>query len=276
MARSRNIKPGFFSNEMLVSLPFPARLLFIGLWTIADREGRLEDRPLKIKMQIFPGDDVDVDAALNQLASGEDPLIVRYVREGISIIQVVKWQNHQRPHHQEAASVLPSMEDTSHQGTNSTRTKERSDTHEPAKRSIEGISNQESVTSNQESDRRESGESSTNPRKPKVFEPIDMQLAEWMWDKIKLLQPDRSPPKLESWAEDFRLMREIDKRDEPGIRKLFEWVNQDPFWQINVLSPKKLREKWDDLELKRRAASLPNNTRPATGESAEPTGSLFK
>ena len=37
MARSRNIKPGFFSNDELVELPFEARLLFIGLWTIPGR-----------------------------------------------------------------------------------------------------------------------------------------------------------------------------------------------------------------------------------------------
>ena len=45
MARARNIKPGFFRNADLVEMPIEARLLFIGLWTLADRSGRLEDRP---------------------------------------------------------------------------------------------------------------------------------------------------------------------------------------------------------------------------------------
>lgn len=39
MARARNIKPGFFTNDELVELPFEVRSLFIGLWAIADREG---------------------------------------------------------------------------------------------------------------------------------------------------------------------------------------------------------------------------------------------
>ena len=47
MARSRNIKPSFFMNEDIIELPYEARLLFIGLWTLADREGRLENRPKK-------------------------------------------------------------------------------------------------------------------------------------------------------------------------------------------------------------------------------------
>ena len=64
MARSRNIKPGFFTNDGLAELPFEVRLLFIGLWTLADREGRLEDRPKRIRMEIFPGDNVDVDESV--------------------------------------------------------------------------------------------------------------------------------------------------------------------------------------------------------------------
>jgi hypothetical protein len=105
MARSRNIKPGFFSNEDLVDLDFCTRLLFAGLWTIADREGRLEDRPKKIKIDIFPADDVDVDSMLSDL----DRLgfIQRYEVEGKKYVQVVAWSRHQNPHHTEKASTIP-------------------------------------------------------------------------------------------------------------------------------------------------------------------------
>ena len=54
--RARNIKPGFFKNDTLAELEFAARLLFIGLWGLADRAGRLEDRPKKIKAEVFPYD----------------------------------------------------------------------------------------------------------------------------------------------------------------------------------------------------------------------------
>ena len=47
MARARLLKPGFFTNEDLCELPAFGRLLFAGLWTIADREGRLEDRAIQ-------------------------------------------------------------------------------------------------------------------------------------------------------------------------------------------------------------------------------------
>lgn len=105
MARARNIKPGFFINEDLCDLSPLARLLFIGLWTIADREGRLEDRPKRIRMAILPADDCDVAALLEQLdARG---FIVRYAGESCGLIQIANWAKHQRPHHTERASTLP-------------------------------------------------------------------------------------------------------------------------------------------------------------------------
>lgn len=56
MARARNIKPSFFTNLELGECSPLARLLFIGLWCIADRKGRLEDKPKQIKIQTIPYD----------------------------------------------------------------------------------------------------------------------------------------------------------------------------------------------------------------------------
>lgn len=109
MARSRNIKPGFFLNEQLVELPFSTRLLFAGLWTLADREGRLEDRPKKIKMAIFPADNVDVDGALQELHSAN--LVLRYIVDNKRFIQINNFLKHQNPHVNEAASVIPAPEE---------------------------------------------------------------------------------------------------------------------------------------------------------------------
>lgn len=105
MARSRNIKPGFFTNEDLVELPYEFRLLFIGLWTVVDKSGRMEDRPKKIKMNVFPGDDIDVDAGLYALE--KSGFIVRYEVENNNYIQVLNWDKHQNPHHKEKASTVP-------------------------------------------------------------------------------------------------------------------------------------------------------------------------
>ena len=74
--RARNIKPGFFENEELVEISSYARLLFIGLWCLSDREGRLEDRPKKIKLKILPYDQINCDELLSEL--NDRGLIKRY------------------------------------------------------------------------------------------------------------------------------------------------------------------------------------------------------
>lgn len=105
MARARNIKPGFFKNADLVELTMEGRLLFIGLWTLADRAGRLEDRPKQIKMELFPADSVDVDANLAALERWG--FVKRYEIGGKRLLQIVNFTKHQNPHRDEKASALP-------------------------------------------------------------------------------------------------------------------------------------------------------------------------
>lgn len=105
MARSRNIKPGFFTNDELAECSPLARLLFAGLWTIADKEGRLDDRPKKIKALVLPFDNVNCDDCLKQLHDRQ--FISRYSVEGNAYIQISNWKKHQNPHCKEAPSEIP-------------------------------------------------------------------------------------------------------------------------------------------------------------------------
>lgn len=105
MSRARNIKPGFFKNDTLAELPFEYRLLFQGLWCEADRGGKLEDRPRRIKADIFPYDDVDVDDGLSRLQ--ELGFILRYSVNGGHYILINAFCKHQNPHTKEAVSVIP-------------------------------------------------------------------------------------------------------------------------------------------------------------------------
>lgn len=105
MSRSRNIKPGFFKNDVLAECDPLARLLFAGLWCLADREGRLEDRPKKIKAECLPYDDCDCDGLLDQLAGRG--FIVRYVVDSVGYIFIAEFKKHQNPHVKEQASTIP-------------------------------------------------------------------------------------------------------------------------------------------------------------------------
>ncbi|WP_225784477.1 hypothetical protein [Xenophilus sp. Marseille-Q4582] len=113
MARARNIKPGFFKNEDLAECTPWARLCFAGLWCLADREGRLEDRPKRIKGELFPADTVDVEPLLQELQRWK--FILRYEVDGLHAIQILKFKEHQTPHYSEKPSVIkaPSLQEFS-------------------------------------------------------------------------------------------------------------------------------------------------------------------
>jgi hypothetical protein len=105
MARTRSIKPSFFKNEYLAECEPMARLLFIGLWTLADRNGRLELRPLRIKAELFPYDNCDIVGLLKQLA---DRGFVRAYESGdTKVLEIPKFGEHQRCHPDERAEGLP-------------------------------------------------------------------------------------------------------------------------------------------------------------------------
>lgn len=111
MARSRTIKPGFFKNEDLAELSPYARLLFAGLWTLADREGRLEYRPKKIKVEILPYDAVEIHDLAVELHGKK--FIVLYEVDGTQFLAIPSFKVHQRPHPKEPKSEIPQPPDTS-------------------------------------------------------------------------------------------------------------------------------------------------------------------
>lgn len=75
----------------------------------------------------------------------------------------------------------------------------------------------------------------------------DLKAAQWIYSKVQIVCPTASEPTWHSWANDIRLMRQVDGRTHEEICRLFQWANKDTFWCSNVLCPAKLREKWPTL-----------------------------
>ena len=110
-SRIRYLKPDFFKDEDLAALSFETRLCFAGLWCVSDKAGRLEDRPQRLKVEIFPYDNIDIERCLKDLSktksgSGQ-PFINRYNVDGQRYIQIISWDKHQKPHHTEKESKIP-------------------------------------------------------------------------------------------------------------------------------------------------------------------------
>lgn len=110
MARARNIKPAFFTNDELSELPPLARLLFIGLWTIADYKGCFEYKPKRLKVQLLPYDDCDIEQLVSALDKSR--FISIYSVQGQTYGKVLNFNKHQNPHknEKEKGSDIPDIE----------------------------------------------------------------------------------------------------------------------------------------------------------------------
>lgn len=104
MARIRTIKPEFWKNEKLGELSAEVQLLFIGLWNLADKKGFLEDRPKRIKAELFPYRDCDVDDLLNQL---KGDFIDRIMIDDKPYLHIKNFVKHQVINVREPESTVP-------------------------------------------------------------------------------------------------------------------------------------------------------------------------
>ncbi|EPH5949260.1 hypothetical protein ACS0ML_005140, partial [Escherichia coli] len=88
----------------------------------------------------------------------------------------------------------------------------------------------------------------------------DLACAQWIWGRIvglyeqaasddgEIMRPKE--PNWTVWANDVRTMRMLDGRSHRQICEMFGRVQRDPFWVKNIMSPSKLREKWDELVIR--------------------------
>ena len=111
MARIRTIKPDLWFDEELAELPHQTRLFFIALFNQADRRGRLEDRPGKLKAQILPYEKADAEAILQQL---HPKFAVRYQVQSRKYLWIRTFEKHQRVDPREPESTIPAYTASEH------------------------------------------------------------------------------------------------------------------------------------------------------------------
>ncbi|MDU4943865.1 MAG: replication protein [Mixta calida] len=95
----------------------------------------------------------------------------------------------------------------------------------------------------------------------------DLKAAEWIFSKVQIVAPTAQQPNWPSWSNDIRLMRNALDVTHHDICEVFKWANADHFWQTNVMSPAKLREKWDTLKAQ---MSQPGRNRQAAPQQNTP------
>ena len=115
MLRIRTIKPEFWTSEQVADCSRDARLLLIGIWNFADDSGVHPYSPKRLKMEIFPGNNIED----SEVASMVDELVrvgllSKYEAQGGEFLHVTGFAKHQlMKKSQHAVSVPASWERTS-------------------------------------------------------------------------------------------------------------------------------------------------------------------
>lgn len=89
-------------------------------------------------------------------------------------------------------------------------------------------------------------------------------IAEMMWEHIQPITKSNKV-NLDSWANDLRLLHEMDGRSVEDIKAVFIWANRDQFWRTNILSASKLRTQFPKLYAQRQAKVGSGGWRKAMG-----------
>lgn len=94
LARIRSIKPEFWTDEKIVELKVMTRLFFIGLWNFVDDEGRCKYSPKRLKLQILPADNADVEKLCAELRRAS--LINIYSLNDKEYLEICNFNQHQK------------------------------------------------------------------------------------------------------------------------------------------------------------------------------------
>lgn len=227
MGRIRTIKPAFFTNDEVANCAPLTRILFIGLWTCADKEGRLEERPKRIKAEVLPLDDADVVAMLDELEAAS--LIVRYTADDRKYIQITNFAKHQRPHPKEPKSTIPEPCFSTAKHGKKRRAVKKSSVLQEGKESQEGVSGKEQVNTCSEPAEPASEPSASPPIPILEFPTVGKPKRNWSLTAAKLAE----------WVEAY-----------PGVdviaecRKALQWCRDNPTKQKTFAGMPKFLSGW--------------------------------
>ena len=78
----------------------------------------------------------------------------------------------------------------------------------------------------------------------------EMNLSKLLFSLMQINNPKAKQPNFQNWSKEFDYILRIDKKNIEEVERVIKWCQHDSFWKSNILSPKKLREKYDQLYLK--------------------------
>jgi len=96
-----------------------------------------------------------------------------------------------------------------------------------------------------------SSSSSSSKKTTPEFDAWDMSMAKRLFNHCLRSVPSSKVPNYQEWANEFRLIRERDKRSKDDIYAILAWMLGDEFWSGQIRSPQKLRKHYETMFAKR-------------------------
>lgn len=262
MARIRSIKPEIWEDEALAEVSTSARLLFIGLITQADDEGRLPGRTRWIASKIYPYDEdispQDIEGWIEEL--DRVGLIRYYEVEGKPYIWLCSFGKHQsidKRWRKESQYPPPPQE-----ATPSARRAHAETSNQSEGSAQESASPDRIGEDRRGSDRKETSSAAAADPDP----PIDPsvvgrgKLSTLLADAVASRDPSQKRPTIgKRWLDAERLLIESDGRDPDQAERLLLWSQRDEFWRANIRSLPKFRDRYGQLydQARRKAGVQP-------------------
>ena len=265
--RIRSIKPEFWSSPDIAALSDADRLLFIGLWSYVDDQGRGKDDVALIVAALFPHD--MVANPLDTVAKVRDGLarlhaanlILRYTVASRTYFLVTGWSKHQK-----VDKARPSRLPEPTEGENGAFPQNDANRETVATiRDTVATPPEILAPGTGEQGNRGTGEQGNS----EAIDDVDLRAVEDPRPDVDTVcdamaasvnrRTGRTPRVTAAWRTQARLMIDRDGRSVDEIVRIIDWVEVDDFWRANVLSVPKLRQKFDTLRLQ--------SQRPRGGQS---------
>ena len=217
---NRIIKESICTSCEIDALTPEQEITFYRIMVNCDDYGRMEADPTLLRARLYPRridktTDRQIDAWLSALTRpGPDGrgLVTIYSVNGKRYLQITKWDDHQQIRAKRSKHPAP------HDGT--------------------------TIAHDSTCDQL--------PPKPTETPGADeIALAQELQKMIlRNNAKAKTPSDLTGWAAEIGRMIRIDGRTPEEIAAIIKFSQTDPFWRMNILSAKKLREKYDQLFLK--------------------------
>ncbi|MFE9850272.1 hypothetical protein ACFYPN_15880 [Streptomyces sp. NPDC005576] len=263
MARIRSIKPEFFTSLTIADLPLSTRLTFIGLWTYVDDNGVGPADARLIRAAVWPLEEAPdilqrTREDLQRLHAAR--LVTLYDYSGKPLVAVSGWAEHQKVSHprKDRFPRPEDLQEPADQGSFNP-SEDSGEAPEDSPRTPETLRPEQGAGS-REQGAGKGGESKPAAPKTSGPRPDVEQVCEHLAAVIEK-GGGKKQVVTDKWRNDIRLLLDRDEVSVEQAINAIDWAHADDFWQAHILSPNKLRAKYETL--RRQALSKQRRSGPA-------------